>query len=166
MARKSARRRKSKKAQEPSDDGRRIIASNRRARHDYVLFAKLEAGLALLGSEVKSLRANGATIREGYARVEGGELWLHGIHIPPLPQASYQNHDPDRKRKCLVHRREIRKLEDALSADGTTLIPLALYFQGARAKVELAVARGRRKGDRRAREREKEDRKRIRDYPR
>jgi len=135
----------------------------RRARHDYVLLAKVEAGLVLRGSEVKSLRQNGVTIREGYGKVEGGELWLYGIHIPPLKQASWTNHDPDRRRKCLVHRREIKKIEEELRADGVTLVVLAMYFKGVRAKVELALARGRRKADRRQREREKEDRKRMRD---
>ena len=165
MPKKSSRSRKKAKADAAkAPDERVVIASNRKARHDYHLIAKLEAGLSLLGSEVKSLRSNGATIREGYARIEDGELWLIGIHIPPLPQASYQNHDPLRKRKCLVHKRELRKLEAELTSEGTTLVPLSLYFKGVRAKVELALARGRQKGDRRAREREKEDRREIRRY--
>lgn len=152
-----------KKTKTRDDDGRQVIATNRRARHEYVLTAKIEVGLVLLGSEVKSLRANGATIREGYGKVEGGELWLYGVHIPPLQQASTMNHEPTRKRKCLVHRRELHKIEDELESEGTTLVPLALYFKGVRAKAELAVGRGRRKADRRQREREKEDRKRIRE---
>ena len=165
MPRKSSRsRRKSKpKVEDPASD-RRPIASNRKARHDFELMAKVEAGLVLLGSEVKSLRVNGADIRDGYARIERGELYLHGVHIPPLPQASYQNHEPMRKRKCLVHKRELRKIRDALEAKGLTMVPLALYFKGVRAKVELAIARGRRKGDQRSAEREKEERKRIRQY--
>ena len=165
MARKSTRSGKSKKAQEAESD-RRPIASNRKARYDYELMAKVEAGLVLLGSEVKSLRVNGADIRDGYARMERDELYLHGVHIPPLPQASYQNHEPLRKRKCLVHRRELKKIQEALEAKGLTMVPLALYFKGVRAKVELAIARGRRKGDQRSADREKEDRKRMRQYER
>jgi SsrA-binding protein len=156
-------KKKTKAEKAANADGRQILATNRRARHDYVLTARLEVGLVLQGSEVKSLRTNGATIREGYAKIEGGELWLFGVHIPPLPQASTMNHEPDRKRKCLVHRRELRKLETELEPHGTTLVPVSLYFKGVRAKVELAVAHGRQKGDRRQREREKEDRKRIRE---
>lgn len=145
------------------DEGRQVLATNRRARHDYILLAQVEAGLVLRGTEVKSLRQNGVTIREGYGKVERGELWLHGIHIPPLKQASWANHEPDRKRKLLVHKREIKRIEEELRAEGTTIIVLSMYFKGVRVKVELALARGRRKADRRQREREKEDRKRMRD---
>ena len=163
MAKKSSRSRKRKKSP-PVDDGRRVIATNRKARYDFHLLAKVEAGLALRGSEVKSLRVNGATIREAYARMKDDELWLVGAHIPPLPQASYQNHEPLRPRKCLVHKRELRKIADGLEAKGLTMVPLSLYFKGVRVKVELALARGRQKGDQRSREREKSDRKEIRDY--
>jgi SsrA-binding protein len=128
-----------------------------------VIEAKLEAGLALTGSEVKSLRTQTPTLTEGYARIERGELWLYGVHIPPLPQASYLNHDPVRKRKCLVHKRELRKLTVQLEAKGRTLVPLSLYFLGTKVKVELGLGRGRQKGDKRAHEREKEDRRRMRD---
>lgn len=167
MARKSSRSgRKSKAKAQTAEPERRPIASNRKARHDYELQARVEAGLVLLGSEVKSLRVNGADIREGYARIERGELYLHGMHIPSLPQASYQDHEPLRKRKCLVHKRELKKIQDALEAKGLTMVPLSLYFKGVRVKVELALARGRRKGDRRSADREKEDRKRIRQYER
>ncbi len=143
--------------------GRRVLATNRRARHDYLLLGKVEAGLVLQGSEVRSLRQNGATIREGYARLRDDELWLHGVHIPPLSQAASFGHEPDRPRKCLVHRRELRTIEEGLEAAGTTMIPLSLYFKGVRVKVELALAQGRRKADHRAREREKDDRRRMRD---
>ena len=162
MARKKRRTRAVPTAVAP-EEGRQVIATNRRARHDYEILERLEAGLMLTGSEVKSLRTNGATIREGFARVEQDELWLHGVHIPPLPQASHFNHEPLRARKCLVHKRELRKLTHALEAKGLTLVPLMLYFKGVRVKVELALGRGRRKGDRRAIEREKEDRKRARE---
>lgn len=155
--------RKKTPPKKPDADGRKVLATNRRARHDYVLLAQVEAGLVLRGTEVKSLRQNGVTIREGYGKIEGGELWLHSVHIPPLKQASWTNHDPDRKRKCLVHRRELKKIEEELRTDGVTVIVLSLYFKGVRAKVELALARGRRKVDRRQYEREKDDRKRMRD---
>jgi SsrA-binding protein len=151
----------------PGDDqaarhAKTIIASNRRAFYDYAIEAKVEAGLVLRGSEVKSLRQNGATILEGYAKLEGDELWLYAVHVPPLKQASYLGHEPTRKRKCLVHRRELRKIEDRLAVEGTTLVPLSLYFKGHRVKVELGVGRGRRKADRRERERELEARRGIR----
>ena len=169
MVRKSSRSSRKSKAQaktqtKVAETGVRPIASNRKARYDYELLAKVEAGLVLLGSEVKSLRVNGADIREGYARIERGELYLYGVHIPPLSQASYQNHEPLRKRKCLVHRRELHKIQDALEAKGLTMVPLSLYFKGVRVKIELAVARGRRKGDHRSADREKEERKRIRQF--
>lgn len=163
MARKSSRRTQRRESP-PDEPAKRLVASNRKARHDYELMARVEAGLVLVGSEVKSIRQNGADIRDGYARMQGGELWLYGVHIPPLPQASYQNHEPLRRRKCLVHKRELRKIRDALETKGLTMVPLSLHFLGVRVKVELALARGRRKGDRRTAEREKEDRRRIREY--
>jgi SsrA-binding protein len=147
---------------ESKDPPKRSIATNRKARHDYVIEGVLEAGLVLKGSEVKSLRGNGATIAEGYARLQDGALWLFGVHVPPLPQASYQNHEPTRPRKCLVHNRELKKLRERLEQEGRTLVPLSLYFKGVRVKVELGLARGRKKEDKRAAEREKEDRKRMR----
>ncbi len=158
----SPKKNQSKKSKK-DDEGRQIIARNRRAGHDYILTAKIEVGLVLLGSEVKSLRTNGATIRDGYAKIERGELWLFSVHIPTLQQASQMNHEPARTRKCLVHRRELRKIEAELDGKGTTLIPVSLYFKGVRAKMELAVARGRQKGDKRQREREKDDWKRMRE---
>ncbi len=103
----------------------------------------------LLGSEVKSLRAATASLQDAYARVEDGEVWLLGMHVPPLAQASYLNHEPRRKRKCLLHAREIRKLETLLETEGATLIPLSLYFLGPRVKVELGVGRGKRQYDKR-----------------
>lgn len=146
-----------------SGEERVVLATNRRARRNFVIGAKIEAGLVLLGSEVKSLRVSTPTIAEGYARMKGGALWLFGVHILPLPQASYRNHEPTRPRKCLVHKRELRKLEAQLEAKGKTIVPLSMYFKGPRVKVELGVGSGRRKGDKRAHEREKEDRRRIRD---
>src|SRR5262245_16726626 len=102
-----------------------------------------------MGSEVKSLRAGTASLQDGFARVEDGEVWLHGVHVPPLPQASYFNHTPVRRRKCLLHAKEIRKLEALLEGHGTTIVPLALYFRGPRVKVELGVGRGKRFFDKR-----------------
>lgn len=125
------------------------IATNRKARHDYSISYTLEAGLMLVGSEVKSLRNGGASLQDGYARLERGELWVYGIHIPPLPQASHFNHEPRRKRKCLIHKREIEKLGTLVEGQGTTIVPLSLHFRGSRAKVELGVGRGKKQFDKR-----------------
>lgn len=160
MSRGPARRSPSSDARGPT---RRVLATHRRARHDYHLDEIFEAGLVLKGSEVKSLRGATPSLAEGYARLDGSRLWLHGMHIPPLPQAALQNHEPTRPRECLLHKRELKKLAARLAVEGTTIVPLELYFKGPRVKVSLALARGRRKGDRRAREREKEDRRRIRE---
>jgi SsrA-binding protein len=138
---------------------RRLIAGNRRARHDYRIEKTVEAGLVLVGSEVKSLRTNGATLAEAFARLEDGELWLERMHVPPLPQASYQNHDPTRRRKCLLHRRELEKLAVLLEQGGRTLVPLSLYFLGHRIKIELGLGLSRQKGDRREAEKAKEGRR-------
>jgi SsrA-binding protein len=129
--------------------GKKILATNRKARHDYSISHVVEAGLALAGSEVKALRQGGASLQDGYARVENGEGWLYGVHIPPLPAASYFNHEPRRKRKCLLHRKELRKLEDLLLGTGTTIVPLSLYFLGSLVKVELGVGRGKKFFDKR-----------------
>ena len=128
---------------------RTVVATNRKARHDYAIALVVEAGLALLGSEVKSLRTSTPSLQDGYARLDRDEVWLYGVHIPPLPQASYRNHEPRRPRKCLLHRREIRKLATLLEGAGTTVVPLSLYFLGARVKVELGVGRGKRHEDKR-----------------
>jgi len=144
------------------DAERRLIASNRKARHDYLIEKTIEAGLALVGSEVKSLRGGSASLAEAFAHFEDGELWLERMHVPPLPQASYQNHDPLRRRKCLVHKREAAKLEGLLAQGHRTLVPLALYFLGHHIKVELGIGLARKKGDRREIEKEKEARKQMR----
>ena len=125
------------------------IATNRKARHDYSISFIVEVGLVLTGSEVKSLRDGGASLQDGYARIEQNELWLYGVHVPPLPQASYFNHEPRRKRKCLIHRREINKLETLIGDKGTTIVPLSLHFKGPHIKVELGVGRGKREFDKR-----------------
>jgi SsrA-binding protein len=142
-------RRRARAGSHAREAEKRVIATNRRARHAYAISHVVEAGLLLQGSEVKSLREGSASIAEGYARVEDGEVWLRQVHIPPLPQASTFGHEPLRRRKCLLHRREIARLEALVAGKGTTIVPLSLYFRGARAKVELGVGRGKQFHDKR-----------------
>lgn len=124
--------------------------SNRRALHDYFIEAKLECGIMLVGSEVKALREGHAQLQDAYAHIKDGQLYLAGAHIDPYTKAAIvYNHEPRRERKLLVHKREINKLEQELTVRGTTLIPLAIYFKDGRAKVELGVARGKQKHDKR-----------------
>jgi SsrA-binding protein len=130
--------------------------SNRRALHDYFISAKLECGMSLMGSEVKSLRLGRATLQEAFARVENGELILHGCHIEPYEKAFKYTHEPLRDRRLLVHRREIRRLEAETQQRGVTLIPLAIYFKEGRAKLELGVGKGKREHDKRDSIRKKE----------
>jgi SsrA-binding protein len=130
--------------------------SNCKAFHEYFIEAKLECGIALTGSEVKSLRLGKASLQEAYASIEEGELVLHDAHIDQYDQASYLNHLPTRARKLLAHRREIHRLEKETEAKGVTLIPLSLYFKDGRVKVELAVARGKQQHDKRETIRRKE----------
>lgn len=130
-----------------------VIARNRRARHDYVIEETWEAGLVLTGTEVKALRAGRCSLSDGFADVDpgprGSEVWLHQVHIPEYAQGSWTNHAARRKRKLLLHRREILRIERRLEAKGTTLVPLSLYFSDGRAKVEIALARGKREWDKR-----------------
>jgi SsrA-binding protein len=133
--------------------------NNRRALHDYFIEAKLECGISLMGSEVKSLRLGRCTLNEAFARVEGNRLILHGCHIDPYEQAGKYNHDPLRDRVLLVHKRELRKLEAQTQVRGTTLVPLAVYFKEGLAKVELGVAKGKQQHDKRATIREKEQKR-------
>jgi SsrA-binding protein len=131
-------------------DGVRTVARNRRARHDYDILEVIECGIALQGSEVKSLRNGRVSLQDAYAKVEGGELWLLGVHVPPYDQAvGFGAHDPDRKRKLLVHREQIDELTGRTEQQPLTLVPLSIYFKQGRAKVELALARGRRLYDKR-----------------
>jgi SsrA-binding protein len=118
------------------------IASNRRAAYRYNLLDKLECGIVLTGSEVKSLRQGSATIKDGYAAVRDGELWLHNVHIPPYRPAAQENHEPERDRKLLLHRRELERLTSQVQEKGLTLVPTRIYFKGPVAKVEIALARG------------------------
>lgn len=136
---------------------------NRRALHDYFIEAKLECGIALVGTEVKVLREGKAQLHDAFARIENGELWLYGLHIDPYMQAAAMfQHPPTRSRKLLAHRREIRKLENATKEKGTTLVPLSIYFKDGRAKVEIAVARGKQHHDKRQAIREKEQKRDLR----
>ena len=133
----------------PREKGRTAIAVNRRARHDYSILDTYECGIVLMGTEVKSLRAGRATLADGYATVKDGEVWLHGVHIPEYDAGTWTNHAPRRARKLLLHRAEIAKIESRLRDSGLTLVPLAMYFSDGYAKVELAVAKGRRAYDKR-----------------
>lgn len=132
------------------------VASNRYASYRYELIDRLECGLVLFGTEVKSLRESGAQLKEGYAAIRGGELWLHSVHIPPYAPASRENHEPERDRKLLAHRGEIERVEAQVKERGLTLVPTRIYFKGARAKIEIAVARGKDLHDKRQSLREKE----------
>jgi SsrA-binding protein len=129
--------------------GKKIIATNRRARHDYAIEDTIEAGIMLTGTEVKSLRAGRATLTDGYGQITDGEVWLHGVHIPEYAQGTWTNHQPRRVRKLLLHRKEIDRLERLTHEGGLTLVPLSLYFFDGKAKIELALARGRRTYDKR-----------------
>ena len=125
------------------------VATNRQARHRFELLEHIECGIALTGTEVKSLRDGKAQLKDGYASVQDGELWLHRVHIPPYAPASRANHEPERDRKLLVHRRELDRLIGKTHERGLTLVPTRIYFKGPRAKVELALAKGKEGRDRR-----------------
>jgi SsrA-binding protein len=131
------------------EQGNKIIASNRRARHDYMIEDTYEAGIALTGTEVKSLRLGRASLADGFALVVDGEVWLHNVHIPEYISGTWTNHTPRRTRKLLLHRSEIDRLNRKLTEGGQTLIPLSLYFKDGKVKVELALARGKRTYDKR-----------------
>lgn len=133
----------------PGEDGRKVVGRNRKARHEYELLDTYEAGMVLKGPEVKSLRAGQLAFRDAFARVEGGEIWLYNLHISPYEEANRANEEPDRVRKLLLHREEIRRLEIKTGEKGLTLIPLEVYFRKGNAKVLLGVGRGRRLYDKR-----------------
>jgi SsrA-binding protein len=141
----------------PRESGRKVIATNRKARHDYHIDEVYEAGLVLTGTEVKALRAGRATLGEGFASVTDGEAWLEHVHIPEYSQGTWTNHAPRRKRKLLLHKEQIAELDQATREKGYTLIPLQLYFKDGRAKVEIAVARGKKLYDKRHALRERQD---------
>lgn len=133
----------------PRERGRQVIAQNRKARHNYHIDETYEAGLVLTGTEVKSLRAGRASLGEGYAEVRDGEVWLRNVHIPEYDPGTWTNHEPRRSRKLLMHKSEISKLIGKTREQGYTLVPLALYFSDGYAKVELALARGKKTYDKR-----------------
>jgi len=145
----------------PRERGRSTIALNRKARHDYTILDTYQAGLVLMGTEVKSLRARRASLTDGYGLVKDGEVWLQGVHIPEYEAGTWTNHDPRRPRKMLLHRREIAKIIGQLQNSGRTLIPLKLYFDDGYAKVEIGVAQGRRSYDKRHAIAERESKREV-----
>ncbi|MGD8635662.1 MAG: SsrA-binding protein SmpB [Gammaproteobacteria bacterium] len=146
-----------KKKQAPGEAGRKLIALNKKARHDYFIDDSYEAGLALSGWEVKALRAGRAQIKEGYVLLKDGEAWLFGAHISPLPSAStHVNPDPVRTRKLLLQRRQIDHLVGLVERKGYTLVPLSLYWKKGKAKLEIGLARGKKKYDKRAAEKDRD----------
>lgn len=132
------------------------VASNRYASYRYELIERLECGVMLEGTEVKALRISGAQLKDGYASINDGELWLHSVHIPPYGPASRENHDPERTRKLLAHRKELERLTGRVAERGLTLVPTRIYFKGPFAKVEIALARGKDLYDKRETIRERE----------
>ncbi|MGQ9676930.1 MAG: SsrA-binding protein SmpB [Chloroflexota bacterium] len=127
----------------------RTVASNRKALHDYFITEKMEAGVALTGTEIKSVRAGQVSLQDSFAKIESGELWMYNVHIAPYAYGNRENVSPVRRRKLLMHREEIRRLDRKVREKGFTLVPLRVYLKGNRAKVELAVARGKRLYDKR-----------------
>ena len=166
MARKN--RNSKKKSDTTSGGSNRQIAVNRKALYDYEILDKVEAGLVLTGTEIKSIRAGKVDLRDAYARVQDGELWLHGAHIAPYDPGSYMNHEPRRPRKLLVHRSQVNDLAAQTAEKGLTLAALRLYLKNHHAKVELGVARGKRQYDKRRaiidRERERAARQAIKEW--
>ena len=133
----------------PRETGKMLVSQNKKARHDYSIEDVFEAGMVLTGTEVKSLRAGRASLTDGYALYENGELWLRGIHIPEYDLGTWTNHEPRRPRKLLMRKDEIRRIAGKVKDTGVTLVPLSLYFKDGYAKVEIAVARGRKSYDKR-----------------
>jgi SsrA-binding protein len=130
--------------------GEKTISVNRKARHDYHILRTLEAGLSLLGTEIKSIREGRVSIREAYVRPEEGEMWLVGAHVAHYPPAASRNHDPTRRRRLLLHKRQIGELARAVDSEGVTIVPLRLYLRDGRAKLEIGLARGKKRYDKRA----------------
>ncbi|MEU3754950.1 SsrA-binding protein SmpB [Streptomyces olivoreticuli] len=146
---------KEKKAKDKPD--RKLVAQNKKARHDYHILDTYECGMVLTGTEVKSLRQGRASLVDGFVQIDGGEAWLHNVHVPEYAQGTWTNHSARRKRKLLMHRAEIDKLDSKSQETGHTIVPLALYFTGGRAKVEIALAKGKKEYDKRQTLREKQD---------
>ena len=141
--------------------GRKVVVSNRKARHDYEIISTYECGIALVGSEVKSLRAGQVQLKDGYGDVRDGELWLNNAHIAPYGFAHGGGHDPDRPRKLLLHRREIDSIAGRIAQDGLTLVPLSIYFIHGLAKVDMALAKGIRRYDKRQKLKEREQKREM-----
>ncbi|MDA5284323.1 MULTISPECIES: SsrA-binding protein SmpB [unclassified Streptomyces] len=139
------------------ETGRKMIAQNKKARHDYTIIDTYECGLVLTGTEVKSLRQGRASLVDGFVSVESGEAWLYNVHVPEYSQGTWTNHSARRKRKLLLHREEIDKLDSKTGETGNTIVPLALYFKDGRAKIEIALAKGKKEYDKRQSLREKQD---------
>ncbi len=139
--------------------GRKVVASNRKARHDYHIEDIFEAGISLMGTEVKALRAGRCSLIDGFAQFSGDELWLEGVHIPEYSQGTWTNHAPRRRRKLLLHREELIKIATKTREKGRTIVPLAVYFKDGRAKVEIALATGKREYDKRHALRERQDKR-------
>ena len=129
--------------------GKKLIAQNKKARHDFAIEDVYECGIVLMGTEVKSLRAGRASLIDGFAMIENGELWLHGVHIPEYTEGTWTNHTPRRKRKLLVNKIELRKIAVRTKDSGITLVPLQLYFKDGKAKIEVAIAKGKKAHDKR-----------------
>jgi len=138
------------------DSGEKLIASNKKALHDYFVLQKLEAGIELTGTEVKSLRDGKANLKDSYVAIERGEAYLIGTHISPYSHGNIANHDPERKRRLLLHKREIEKLHEQIQEKGLTVVPLRLYFKSGRVKTEIAVVRGKKLYDKRETEKRRE----------
>ncbi|MFF2195238.1 SsrA-binding protein SmpB [Streptomyces sp. NPDC058157] len=139
------------------EKGRKLIAQNKKARHDYAIIDTYECGIVLTGTEVKSLRQGRASLVDGFVSVESGEVWMYNVHVPEYSQGTWTNHSARRKRKLLMHREEIDKLERKADESGHTVVPLSLYFKDGRAKVEIALAKGKKEYDKRQTMREKQD---------
>jgi SsrA-binding protein len=143
----------------PRETGRKVVATNRKARHDYLIDDVYEAGLVLTGTEVKALRAGRASLADGYATISNGEAWLEAVHIPEYSQGTWNNHAPRRRRKLLLHRDEIQRILVDTRESGLTLVPLQLYCLNGRAKIEIAVAKGKKNYDKRQTLRERQDKR-------
>lgn len=147
------------KARKSEGDGRKVVCKNRRAWHEYEILETVEAGMVLVGTEVKSLREGRVNLKDSYAKVEGEEVFLVDAHISPYSHGNIMNHDPLRRRKLLLHKKEIRRLGGKVQERGLTLIPLQIYFEGGRAKVELGLAKGKRLYDKRAAIKKRDERR-------
>jgi SsrA-binding protein len=156
-------KKKPKTDKSKDDPTSKTVCRNRKARHQYDIMDELECGVALTGSEVKSIRAGKISIEEGFARIQNGELWLVDCDIAEYPQATVMNHEPKRRRKLLIHKRELNKFAEQADSKGLTLVPLAVYFSKGRVKVKIALARGRKLHDKREKLKQQTDKREMRD---